>query len=54
MEGAGTAKVYVGNLPETCRRQELKEMFEKYGKIVECDIIRDYAFVVSMDFIFLC
>ncbi|KAK2186894.1 hypothetical protein NP493_185g04026 [Ridgeia piscesae] len=38
-------KIYVGNLPETCRRQDLLESFEKYGKVTECDIVRNYAFV---------
>ena len=41
-----STKVYIGNLPETCRRVELQKMFEQYGKVVECDIVRDYAFVV--------
>jgi len=41
-------KIYVGNLPETCRRQDLLESFEKYGKVTECDIVRNYAFVVRI------
>ena len=41
-----STKVYIGNLPETCRRVELQKMFEQYGKVVECDIVRNYAFVV--------
>lgn len=40
-----STKVYIGNLPETCRRVELQKMFEQYGKVVECDIVRNYAFV---------
>ena len=41
-------KIYVGNLPETCRRTDLLETFEKFGKVVECDIVKNYAFVVSI------
>lgn len=40
-----TTKLYIGNLPETCRRVELQKMFEQYGRVVECDIVRNYAFV---------
>lgn len=40
-----TTKLFVGNLPETCRRVELLEKFERFGKVAECDIIKDYAFV---------
>lgn len=43
-----STKLYIGNLPETCRRVELQKMFEQYGKVVECDIVRNYAFVVSL------
>lgn len=42
-----STKIYIGNLPETCRRVELQKMFELYGKVIECDIVRNYAFVVS-------
>lgn len=41
-----STKVYIGNLPETCRRVELQKIFEQYGKVIECDIVRNYAFVV--------
>ncbi|VDI45376.1 RNA-binding protein 4 [Mytilus galloprovincialis] len=40
-----STKIYIGNLPETCRRVELQKMFELYGKVIECDIVRNYAFV---------
>ena len=43
-----STKLYVGNLPETCRRADLLSEFDKYGKVVECDIVNNYAFVVSM------
>jgi len=42
-----TTKLYVGNLPETCRRTELEKLFIQYGSVVECDIVRNYGFVVG-------
>lgn len=41
-------KLYVGNLPDHCRRGALQELFEKYGKVSQCDIVKNYAFVVSL------
>ena len=46
-EGPPPTKLYVGNLPDNCKRSELTELFEKYGKIEKCDILRNFAFVVS-------
>lgn len=41
-------KLYVGNLPDQCRRTSLKELFEKYGKVSQCDVVKNFAFVVSL------
>jgi len=41
-------KLYIGNISPSVSSTELKELFEKYGKVLECDIIKDYAFVVSI------
>ena len=38
-------KIYVGNVPGSARNSELKELFEKFGKVVECDILKEFAFV---------
>jgi len=43
-------KLYIGNISSSVSSTELKELFEKYGKVLECDIIKDYAFVVSLFF----
>lgn len=40
-------KLYVGNLPDQCRRASLQELFEKHGKVSQCDIVKNFAFVVS-------
>ncbi|XP_020381326.1 RNA-binding protein 4B-like isoform X1 [Rhincodon typus] len=42
---AAVTKVYVGNLAAGCSNQELRAKFEEYGRVVECDIVKDYAFV---------
>ncbi|XP_043931910.1 RNA-binding protein 4B-like isoform X1 [Protopterus annectens] len=38
-------KIFIGNLPRQATEQELRNLFEKYGKVVECDIIKNYGFV---------
>jgi len=43
-EGVST-KLYVGNLPETCTKSDLLSTFERFGKVTECDIVKNYAFV---------
>lgn len=40
-----STKLYIGNLPETCRKIELQKVFEQYGTVVECDIVKNYGFV---------
>jgi len=40
-----STKVFVGSLPESVRKGDLQSLFEKFGTVVECDIIKDYGFV---------
>ncbi|KPP69576.1 RNA-binding protein 4-like, partial [Scleropages formosus] len=40
-----STKLHVGNINSTCTNQELRAKFEEYGPVVECDIVKDYAFV---------
>ncbi|KAJ8405417.1 hypothetical protein AAFF_G00318900 [Aldrovandia affinis] len=40
-----STKVHVSNLNSDCTNQELRSKFEEYGPVVECDIVKDYAFV---------
>nr|XP_033810005.1 RNA-binding protein 14-like isoform X2 [Geotrypetes seraphini] len=40
-----TTKVFVGNVSAACSSTELRQLFESYGKVVECDVLKDYAFV---------
>lgn len=43
-----TTKIFVGNLSETTKANEVRELFARYGSVVECDIVRTYGFVVSV------
>ncbi|XP_026175934.1 RNA-binding protein 4.1-like isoform X1 [Mastacembelus armatus] len=38
-------KIFVGNLACSTTADELRELFEKYGKVSECDIVKNYGFV---------
>ncbi|XP_057629914.1 RNA-binding protein 4-like [Chionomys nivalis] len=40
-----STKLHVGNINPTCTNQELRTKFEEYGPVIECDIVKDYAFV---------
>ncbi|KAG7259367.1 hypothetical protein CRUP_010765 [Coryphaenoides rupestris] len=40
-----TTKLHVSNLGEGSTNEELKGKFEEFGAVVECDIVKDYAFV---------
>ena len=46
-DGPPPTKLYIGNLPDNCKRSELTELFEKFGEIEKCDVLRNFAFVVS-------
>lgn len=39
----GSTKLHVGNI--ACTNQELRAKFEEYGAVLECDIVKNYAFV---------
>ena len=39
-------KLHVRNLGEGVTEAEVKELFNKIGEVVECDIVKDFAFVV--------
>ncbi|XP_065218974.1 RNA-binding protein lark-like isoform X3 [Planococcus citri] len=46
---AGTFKIFVGNLPDGTSATEVKPLFEKYGPVVECDIVKNFGFVHMED-----
>ncbi|XP_059211142.1 RNA-binding protein 4.1-like [Centropristis striata] len=38
-------KIFIGNLACNATPEELRDLFEKYGKVSECDIVKNYGFV---------
>ncbi|XP_023015636.1 RNA-binding protein lark [Leptinotarsa decemlineata] len=42
---AGTFKIFIGNLAEKTTVADLRPLFEKFGKVVECDVVKNYGFV---------
>ncbi|XP_044304416.1 RNA-binding protein 14-like isoform X1 [Varanus komodoensis] len=40
-----TVKIFVGNVSAACTSGELRVLFQEFGSVVECDIVKDYAFV---------
>ncbi|XP_062821422.1 RNA-binding protein 4-like [Anolis carolinensis] len=38
-------KIYVGGLPEYCAPEDLRPLFQEYGPVAECGVVKDYAFV---------
>ncbi|XP_063700491.1 RNA-binding protein lark [Culicoides brevitarsis] len=49
MPGAGTFKLFIGNVDEKTQPSDLKALFEKYGEVVECSTIKNYGFVHMKD-----
>lgn len=49
----GTFKIFVGNLADKTTAEELRPHFEKYGKVVECDVVKNYGFVVRISCLLL-
>ena len=44
----GTFKIFVGNLFDKTTSADIRPLFEKFGKVVECDVVKNYGFVVSI------
>lgn len=43
MPGAQSFKLFIGNLDENTKAGELRPLFEKYGTVLECDLIKNYG-----------
>lgn len=43
-------KIFVGNLDESTKEGQLRALFEQFGQVTECDIIKNFGFVVSVVF----
>ncbi|XP_015905841.1 RNA-binding protein lark isoform X1 [Parasteatoda tepidariorum] len=42
---APKTKIFVGHLPDGCSDEDLRQLFQKYGEVTECDVINKYGFV---------
>ncbi|MBN3296281.1 RBM14 protein, partial [Amia calva] len=40
-----SSMVFVGNLSGMCTAEDLQELFQTFGKVLECDKVKGYAFV---------
>ncbi|KAM4017860.1 uncharacterized protein ACNLHF_007411 isoform 2-T2 [Anomaloglossus baeobatrachus] len=40
-----TWKIFIGNVGSDCDSSDLRTLFGAYGKVLECDVVKDYAFV---------
>ncbi|KAM4721128.1 RNA-binding protein 14-like isoform 2-T2 [Rhinophrynus dorsalis] len=43
-----TWKIFVGNVGTACDASELRSMFETYGRVVECDIVKGLLLIVDI------
>ena len=48
-----STKLYVGNLPDSAKDKDLRELFQAFGEVDEVAVLRGYGFVVSQPFFFL-
>lgn len=44
---AMSTKLYVGNLPDSAKDKDLRELFQAFGEVDEVAVLRGYGFVVS-------
>ena len=44
-----SVKIFVGNLHQDTKSQEIRKLFSKFGTVVECDVMKNYGFVVSIE-----
>lgn len=45
MDKGHTVKLFVGNLALDTTQEELSAIFESYGQVVSCSVLRQFAFV---------
>lgn len=44
-----TTKLYVGNLPDQCKDEAIRDLFSPYGELAELTVIKNFAFVHFKD-----
>ena len=43
-----STKLYVGNLPDSVKEKDLRELFSSFGEVDEIAVFKGYGFVVSL------
>jgi len=41
-------KIFVGNVAVNTPRESMLQLFQRYGCVTECDVLGNYAFIVSI------
>lgn len=44
-----STKIFIGNLSDDVESDDIRVLFEKYGKVDECDVLKNYGFVHMPD-----
>ncbi|CAG5118903.1 unnamed protein product [Candidula unifasciata] len=44
-----TIKIFLGNLSSDTTAEKIRPLFEKYGEVVECDVLKNFGFVHMVD-----
>ncbi|BFZ11672.1 hypothetical protein BsWGS_14712 [Bradybaena similaris] len=44
-----TIKIFLGNLSSDTTAEKVRPLFEKYGEVVECDVLKNFGFVHMLD-----
>lgn len=47
---SATTKIFVSNIASNIKANDIRALFSKFGTVAECDLVRDYGFVVRIDF----
>jgi RNA recognition motif-containing protein len=48
-----STKLYVGNLPDSVKEKDLRELFSSFGEVDEIAVFKGYGFVVSIAWSFI-
>ena len=46
LEIMALVKIFVGNLASEAGIDDLRYLFDKYGEVAECDVLKNFGFVV--------
>ena len=47
MSSSVSTKLYVGNLPDSAREKDLRDLFQSFGDVSEVAVLGGYGFIVS-------